>query len=283
MDANKRKLIDGWIDKAGNHLQVAKDHLQSYYRYSESIEASQECVELSVKSVLSLLGIEFPPAHGWDRKQFADIAAQIAQKQLVNRLKTQNLYYSARLPRLLLVMNLWAQFYIPAKYGFEDGSLAPAQDLFEKQEAELALQHAKECHQAASELRYLDEAKLAALIAEPEDKTRPRKEDHPELDYLIIWRDTQGGTGPTPPPDAVEVHGDILVETISHDIDSNTIAFWLEDSGFGTLQVHANLRGNVPKQWRISSFGGRWWVKNLTMIDFRVVEGATGQGRQGAA
>lgn len=63
MDKSKRKMIEGWIDKAGNQLQAAKDHLKSYYRGSESIEASQECVELSVKSILSLVEIEYPLSH----------------------------------------------------------------------------------------------------------------------------------------------------------------------------------------------------------------------------
>ena len=115
------------------------------------------------------------------------------------------------------------------------------------------------------------------------EHSRPRKEDHPDLGYLIIWRDRQAGIGPIPPSDAMEVHGDILVETTSHDIGSNTIAFWLENGNFGTLQIHDILRGSVPRQWRIPSFSGRWWAKNLTMIDFRVVESATVQSKGGAA
>jgi hypothetical protein len=35
-------------------------------------------------------------------------------------------------------MNFWAQFYITAKYGLEAGYLAPAKDLFKKEEAELS-------------------------------------------------------------------------------------------------------------------------------------------------
>jgi HEPN domain-containing protein len=272
MDKSKRRTIEGWIDKAGNQLQAAKDHLKSYFQHSESIEASQECVELSVKSVLSLLEIEYPLSHGWNRKEFSSIAKQIQERQLLDKLAAQNLYYSTRLPRLLLLANFWAQFYLPAKYGFEDGYLAPAQDLFEKREAELAVQHAQECHQAASELRHLREDKLAAIVSQPEDLPRPKKEDHPELGYLIHWYDRQGGIGPTPPPSAIAVEGEILVETLSYHIDSNTIAFWLEDGRFGTIQIHSDLRGSVPKRWRITSFSGPWRVKKLTMIEFRVVE-----------
>ncbi|OHB54134.1 MAG: hypothetical protein A2173_01080 [Planctomycetes bacterium RBG_13_44_8b] len=163
MDKSKRRMIEGWIDKVGNQLQSAKDHLKSYCRYSESIEASQECVELSVKSILSLLDIEYPLSHGWNREQFSIIAEQIQKRQLLEKITSQNLYHSSHLPRLLLLANFWAYFYLPAKYGFEAGYLASAQDLFTKQEAELALHHAEECYRAASELRYLSEDKLSTI------------------------------------------------------------------------------------------------------------------------
>jgi len=167
MDKNKRRMIEGWIDKAANQLRVAKEHLKSYTRYSEAVEASQECTELSVKSILSLLDIKYPRKHWWDqdKQDFASIAGQIRQGQLQDGLATQHLDHIVRLPRLLFLVNFWAQFYTVAKYGFEVENLASAQDLFGNAEANLAVQHAQECYQAASQLRYLDENKLAALLS----------------------------------------------------------------------------------------------------------------------
>jgi len=162
MAKGERKTIEGWIDKAGHQLRAAQDHLKSYYRYSEAIEAAQECVELSVKSVLSLLGVEYKLKHKWDRDEFGDIAKQIKEGELLGRLAGENLYHCSRLPRLLLLANLWGHFYLPAKYGFAE-QLASAQDLFERREAELAVEHAGECYRAASELRDLSEDKLAAI------------------------------------------------------------------------------------------------------------------------
>ena len=159
----KRKTIEGWIDKAGRQLEVARGHLQSRYRSSEAIEAAQECVELSVKAVLSLLGIDYKLKHEWDREEQESIAKQILERQLLDRLSAKNLYHCSKLPRLLLLVNLWGHFYLPAKYGFVE-HLAPAQDLFEQQEAQLAVEHAGECHRAASQLRYLGEEKLAVLL-----------------------------------------------------------------------------------------------------------------------
>ena len=168
MDKSKRKTIEGWIDKAGRQLQVAREHSESYYRCSEAIEAAQECVELSVKSVLSLLGVDYKLKHKWDREEFGDVAKQIKEAQLLDKLAEENLHHCSRLPRLLLLANLWGHFYLPAKYGFAE-YLAAAQDLFAKREAELAVEHAGECYQAALELRHLDEDKLAAIS---------RRQDH---------------------------------------------------------------------------------------------------------
>lgn len=164
MNKGQRRIVEGWIDKARNHLQTAKDLLQSYTKYSESIEASQECIELSVKSVLSFLNIEYLPRHGWNKEEFSSIAKKIQEKQILDRLAAQYLD-QIRLPRLLFLANFWAQFYLPAKYGFEAAYLAPPQALFDKEEAELAIRHAEECLRASSHLRYLSEEKLAALLS----------------------------------------------------------------------------------------------------------------------
>jgi HEPN domain-containing protein len=161
----QRKTIEGWIDKAFNHLQTAREHAKSGYRHSEAVQAAQECIELSVKSVLSLLGVNYPPAHQWspESKPFEGIAQQIIQRQLLEKLAAQHLNHNVPLPRLLLLMNFWGHFYLPAKYGFEVAQLASAQDLFRLEDATLAVRHAEECHGAASALRYLDKDQIAAL------------------------------------------------------------------------------------------------------------------------
>lgn len=157
----QRKTIEGWIDKASNHLQTAREHAKSY-RCSEAVQAAQECIELSVKSVLSLLSVTYPPAHQWspEKKPFEAIAQQISQRRLLEKLEAQNLNHNVPLPRLLLLMNFWGHFYLPAKYGFEVEQLASAQDLFRSEDATLAVRHAEECYGAASALRYLDKDKV---------------------------------------------------------------------------------------------------------------------------
>lgn len=167
MASNKHKTIEDTIDKASAHLRTAEEHLKSRVHYSEAVEAAQECVELSVKSILSLLGVAFSPSHEWkpDKEQFAKIAKQIQERHLLDKLEGQSLSYVVNLPRLLMLMNFWGQFYLISKYGFETGDLASAKKLFKQEEAELAVQHAGECLRAASKLRYLDAEKMAELLS----------------------------------------------------------------------------------------------------------------------
>jgi HEPN domain-containing protein len=162
-----RKTIEGWIDKASNHLSIAKNHAESPYRSSEAVQAAQECVELSVKSVLSLLGIRYPRAHEWpaNGKAFADIAHQIRERELLTRLEEQHLSHTIRLPRLLFLLNFWAQFYLTAKYGFEVEHLAAARELFDTADARLATEHAEESLRAAQTVLHLDEKRRLAIVA----------------------------------------------------------------------------------------------------------------------
>jgi HEPN domain-containing protein len=103
---------------------------------------------LSVKSLLTLLGIDYPRTHGWNKEQFAKIAEDIKERQLLEKLAAQDLPH-IRLPRLLFLVNFWAQFYLQSKYGFEAAYLASAKDLFDLEDAQLAVRHAEQCQNAA--------------------------------------------------------------------------------------------------------------------------------------
>src|SRR5215467_475479 len=121
MNDTQRKTIEGWINKASNQLQTAKEYAQAAYRCSEAVQAAQQCVELSVKSILSLLNITYPKAHEWaaEKAPFAAIAKQIQERKLVEKLTSQYLHHTIPLPRLLHLMNFWGRFYLVSKYGFE--------------------------------------------------------------------------------------------------------------------------------------------------------------------
>ena len=58
-----------------------------------------------------------------------------------------------KIPRLYLYSEFWHQFYTVAKYGDEELGI-PSDKLFGREEAELALTHAKQCYSLADSLRY---------------------------------------------------------------------------------------------------------------------------------
>lgn len=162
MDKNKRRVLEGWIDKGSTHLQTAKEHLKSCICYSDAVQACQVCVELSVKAILAFLDIEFPNTHGWDKEKLGKLAEQVQKRNLLDKLVEHHLHLE--LPRLLFLANFWDQFYLQAKYDMEAGYLASAQDLFGRYEAEIAIKHADECHTAAMRIRFLPGDQLEAIV-----------------------------------------------------------------------------------------------------------------------
>jgi len=167
MDKNLRKKLEGRKDKASKQLRIADECLKRN-EYSESVQASQESIELSIKTILSLLAIEFPTSHEWkpESKQFENIAIQIRDRKIVERIDDAHLY-NLRLPRLLFIFNFWGQFNTVAKYGYEKGDLASARDLFIfDDEAKLAFKHANECDMALTNLFYLPQDRLDSIVGE---------------------------------------------------------------------------------------------------------------------
>lgn len=166
MDKNKRKTIEGWLDKANNQLDAAKQHL-SRFQYSEAVQASQECIELSVKSILSFLEIDYPRSHQWkqDKEQFLNLARQIKSRNILDKLEQLYMRITVPLPRLIFLMNFWSESYSAAKYGLEAEHLASAKELLKIKESELAIQHAEECYHAAMTIRFLSDENLAILVS----------------------------------------------------------------------------------------------------------------------
>ena len=117
----------------------AQEHLK-YGQYPESISASQECIEFSIKAIFLLLQKEYPKTHEFKEEDFEAILNKIPDK-------LKHLDF----PKLYLYSKFWLRFYTVAKYGLEKLAVG-ADKLFEKEEAELALKHARKCGSAASEL-----------------------------------------------------------------------------------------------------------------------------------
>ena len=134
------EMAESFLKRAWNKLSEAKEHLKRC-NYPESISASQECIELSIKAVFMLLQKEYPKKHEFKEEEFEEILKKIPDK--LRYLDFHKLY---------LYSKFWLSFYTVAKYGLEKLGIGP-EKLFEREEAELALKHAEKCESAASQLK----------------------------------------------------------------------------------------------------------------------------------
>jgi len=134
------EMAESFLKRAWTKLDEAKHHLKSS-NYPESISASQECIELSIKAIFMLLQKEYPRKHEFKEEEFEVILEKIPEK-----LKHLDFF------KLYLYSKFWLNFYTVAKYGLEKIGIGP-EKLFEREEAELALKHANKCESAASQLK----------------------------------------------------------------------------------------------------------------------------------
>jgi HEPN domain-containing protein len=132
-------MAESFLRRARNKLSEAEGHL-NYANYPESISSSQECIELSIKAMFLLLKGEYPKKHKFEDEEF---------EALFKKVPEELRYFN--FPKLFLYSKFWSNFYEVAKYGDERLGVGP-EKLFEKEEAELALKHAKECELAAQTL-----------------------------------------------------------------------------------------------------------------------------------
>ena len=134
-------MAESFLHRAWNKLDEAREHLKKF-NYPESISASQECIELSVKAIFLLFQKEYPRKHEFREEEFENILKMIPAKLKYKYLDIAKVY---------LYSKFWLQFYTVAKYGLEKLGIG-ADKLFEKEEADLALKHADRCRFVASQL-----------------------------------------------------------------------------------------------------------------------------------
>jgi len=137
--AKNIEMAESFLKRAWNKLDEAKKRLESRH-YPESISASQECIELSIKAIFMLLQEKYPKKHEFSEEEFEAIL-----KKIPERLEYLDFH------KLYLYSKFWLSFYTVAKYGLEKIGVGP-EKLFEKEEAELALKHADKCYYGARQL-----------------------------------------------------------------------------------------------------------------------------------
>ena len=133
------ELAESYIKRAWNKCNEAEESLKRIH-YAESVSASQECIELSLKAIFLLLESKHSKSHQFSEEEFEKILGKIPEK-----LKYLDFH------KLYLYSRFWSAFYTVAKYGLEKIGVGP-EKLFEKEEVELALKHARDCRNAGSQL-----------------------------------------------------------------------------------------------------------------------------------
>ena len=72
-------------------------------------------------------------------------------KELLSKEFPKHFAYKDELPRLIFLTYFWHRFYAIAKYGIDELNIPPDK-LFKREEAELAVNHAKNCVDVAHNL-----------------------------------------------------------------------------------------------------------------------------------
>jgi HEPN domain-containing protein len=122
-------MAEGMFRRALSRQADAREALM-HARNDVSVSNSIEAIEFAAKAAFLFLSVKYPRQHDFTDDQFA---------ALFERIPEQAQHFN--FPRLFMRYKFWASFYIQAKYGNERLNIAAA-DLFERDEAELALKHA---------------------------------------------------------------------------------------------------------------------------------------------
>jgi len=151
---NKRlEYAKNLINKAESLLLKSQEELKEYSpSYSNIIANCQTAIELSAKAVFKIMGLEFPKEHQllFERGKKGEEVKKVT-KELLSKELPKYFAYKEELPRLVFLTYFWYKFYAIAKYGIDELNIPPDK-LFKKEDAELAIEHAKFCVKVASNL-----------------------------------------------------------------------------------------------------------------------------------
>ncbi len=130
-------LARDYLKRAEARLVIAEEAFKRGY-YPEAVRYSQECVELSLKACLRMVGIEYPKVHDVGGVLEAE-SARFPE------------WFREQIERLAEISRDLAEKRSPSMYGIEAAGKPPG-ELFREKEAEEALRNAKQVHQLARKL-----------------------------------------------------------------------------------------------------------------------------------
>jgi hypothetical protein len=128
---NTKILAEDYIRKAKRYLREAENAC-SEGDFASTIRRSQECIELSVKSVLRAVGIEFPKEH--------DVSEVLLELNV-----DMPTWFKDKVPEIARIMREITPKRGISMYGLEH-ELKPASDIFSEEDARVELENANEVH-----------------------------------------------------------------------------------------------------------------------------------------
>lgn len=143
------EYAEGLIKKARDLVYKAEEELKGYGDYSNIVLWCQEAIELCGKAVFKIMGLEFPKEHQLLFTREREVKPEI--KKLLESEFPKYFAYKEDIPRVIFLTFFWHDFYTIAKYGLSEINIPPSK-LFLKEDAELALKHAKNCVNVADNL-----------------------------------------------------------------------------------------------------------------------------------
>ncbi len=139
------------INKAKGLVEKAEKELQGYFgSYSNIILWCQEAIELCGKAIFKIMNLDFPKEH---QLLFSPRKSEVRPvvRELLKKEFPKYFAYREEIPRVIFLTYFWHNLYTIAKYGLSDVDVSPDK-LFSKEDAELALKHAKDCIKVANNL-----------------------------------------------------------------------------------------------------------------------------------
>jgi HEPN domain-containing protein len=128
---NTKILAEDYIRRAMRYLREAENAF-SEGDFASTIRRSQECIELSVKSVLRAVGIEFPREH--------DVSEVLLELDV-----DMPEWFRDKIHRIAGIMREITPKRGISMYGLER-ELKPASDIFSEEDARVELKNASEVH-----------------------------------------------------------------------------------------------------------------------------------------
>ena len=141
------------INKAKNLFSKSEEELKGLFpSYSNIIANCQTAIELSAKAIFKIMNLDFPKDHQllFERGKKGEEVKRVTKELLLKEFP-KYFVYKEELPRLIFLTYFWHRFYTIAKYGLAELNVPPDK-LFRKEDAELAINHAKRCVNVADNL-----------------------------------------------------------------------------------------------------------------------------------